>query len=160
MIVNRSQPNNFKEKYGWSQNWMYFLQRLSGVVLFFFLIVHVITTTGAKYYTGTSASILYDAWHAKLANPLWLLLYMAGVLAASYHLAYGVWNFCIRWGITISERAQLRVQKFALWLFILVTLLGWGALGGFMVRRGNVQSVETPPVQTLGPSTTSGATGV
>jgi len=67
---------------------------------------------------------------------------MLGVLAASYHLGYGIWNFCIRWGITISERAQLRIQKFSLAFFIVITLLGWAALAGFLMNKPG-ESVET-----------------
>ncbi len=134
-IAFRAAPNAVGTKYGWSQNRMFLLQRISGVVLFFFLIYHVVTTTGAKYANHSADGIYFQAWHEKLvANGyLLLLVYFVGVLCASYHLAYGVWNFCIRWGITISENAQIRVQKFAFGMFVVVTLLGWGALVGFVV---------------------------
>jgi succinate dehydrogenase / fumarate reductase cytochrome b subunit len=148
-IVARAQENYFSSKYNWSQNRMYSLQRYSGIVIFLFLCYHVVSTTGAKYATGSSAPILYSAWHERLTSgPLGyglFAVYLIGILASSYHLAYGVWNFCIRWGITISEKAQARVQKFALWMFIVVTFLGWLALTGFVVNlRGGGQAVDTP----------------
>jgi succinate dehydrogenase / fumarate reductase cytochrome b subunit len=49
-------------------------------------------------------------------------------------LAYGIWNFCIRWGITISESAQVKVQKFSLVFFVAVTLIGWCAMVGFFIH--------------------------
>jgi succinate dehydrogenase / fumarate reductase cytochrome b subunit len=134
-IVGRASPNYFSSKYGWSQNRMYTFQRYSGVFLFGFLIYHVITTTGSKYYNGNAESIRYAAMHMYFSHWYWLALYMLGVLCASYHLCYGIWNFCIRWGITISERAQLKVQKFAFGMFIVVTLLGWSALVGFLIPK-------------------------
>jgi succinate dehydrogenase / fumarate reductase cytochrome b subunit len=80
---------------------------------------------------------MFNAWHEKLtANGyLFFFVYLIAVAAASYHFAYGIWNFCIRWGITISERAQIKVQKFAFAAFIVVTLLGWSALVGFLIPK-------------------------
>lgn len=134
MIVNRGQANSyFTTKYGWSQNRMYSFQRYSGIFLMFFLIIHVITTTGTKYLNGNAEQIRYAAMQHHFQNPFWLILYALGVLTASYHLCYGIWNFCIRWGITISERAQVRVQRFSFWAFIVVTLIGWSSLAGFLM---------------------------
>jgi succinate dehydrogenase / fumarate reductase cytochrome b subunit len=135
LIVGRSSPNYLSSKYGWSQNRMYTFQRWSGVFLFLFLIYHVLSTTGVKYYNGSADGIRYAAMHDYFSHPWWLLLYMVGVLCASYHLCYGIWNFCIRWGITISDRAQMKVQKFAFAMFIVVTLLGWSALLGFLIPQ-------------------------
>lgn len=141
-IVNRGEPNYLTSKYGWSQNRMYSFQRYSGIFLIFFLIVHVITTTGSKYLNSSAVGIQYAAMQQHFQNPLWLIFYALGVLTASYHLCYGIWNFCIRWGITISERAQGRVQRFAFWMFIVVTLLGWSSLVGFLMHpAGGVASV-------------------
>ena len=134
-IIGRSQPNYLSSKYGWSQNRMYTFQRWSGIYLFFFLIIHVITTTGEKYLNGSSESIRYAAMHNTFSHWYWLAFYLVGILCASYHLSYGVWNFCIRWGITISERAQIKVQKFAFAMFIVVTLLGWSAIVGFLIPK-------------------------
>lgn len=133
-IVNRGESNYFSSKYGWSQNRMYTLQRYSGIFIFLFLIFHVATTTVNAKMNGERV-IQFDAWHDKLTQYgfAFLILYMLGVMASSYHLAYGVWNFCIRWGITISEKAQIRVQKFSFWMFIVVTLIGWTALAGFLM---------------------------
>ena len=135
-IVGRGSPNYLSSKYGWSQNRMYTFQRYSGIVLFFFLTYHVFTTTATKYVNGNADSIRYVAMHNYFAHTFYgLPIYIIGVFCASYHLSYGVWNFCIRWGITISERAQIKVQKFAFWMFIIVTLLGWSALVGFLIPK-------------------------
>jgi succinate dehydrogenase / fumarate reductase cytochrome b subunit len=136
-IFYRAEPNSFGTKYGWSQNRMFTFQRYSGVIVFFFLIYHVITTTGDKYLHHGTQNIDFAAWHSKFleTGPIGYVLlgvYLIGILAASYHLAYGVWNFCIRWGITISDKAQARVQKFSMGMFIVVTLLGWSAILGFL----------------------------
>lgn len=147
-IVNRGKPNYFGTRFGWSQNRMYLMQRISGIFLFVFLAYHVYTTTITKYLGAGAESIKFDAWHTKLTSfgYIFTIVYMLGILAASYHLAYGIWNFCIRWGITISDRAQERVQKFSLGFFVAVTLLGWGALAGFIIRKpmGTTAAAQTP----------------
>jgi succinate dehydrogenase / fumarate reductase cytochrome b subunit len=141
-IVNRGQANYFEGKYKWAENRMYTLQRWSGLFLFLFLAFHVATTTVAKYIAGSSTVIEYASWQQKLTSYGYALfiVYVIGVLAASYHLSYGVWNFCIRWGITISEKAQQRIQKFSAGMFVAVTLLGWAVLVGFLIHNPSAPS--------------------
>jgi succinate dehydrogenase / fumarate reductase, cytochrome b subunit len=134
-IISRAENNYLASKYKWSQNKMFFLQRLSGVLVFFYLIYHVITTTGAKYVSGSADIIKYNAMSEKLHNPIVLAIYMLGIISASYHLGYGLWNFCIRWGITVKDDAQVRVQKISAIVFVALTLLGWGALAGFFIHK-------------------------
>lgn len=134
-ITNRAEPN-YSGHYKWAQNRMYTLQRYTGLFLFIFLIFHVSTTTGRKYINHDDNLIMYAEWQRMLSQ--WghalTFVYILGITAASYHLAFGVWNFCIRWGITISDQAQARVQKFSVGMFIVVTLLGWAALAGFFIH--------------------------
>jgi len=149
-IIGRAQQNFVGTKYGWSQNRMYTIQRWSGILIFFFLIYHVLSTTGYKYATNDPEVIKYAAWQAKLTSYGYLLfvVYLVGIAASAYHLAYGVWNFCIRWGITISDRAQIKLQKFAFGFFIFLTLLGWSALTGFLIHKPN--SAEGTRILTQG----------
>lgn len=144
-IIGRAQPNSIGTKYGFSQNRMYTFQRWSGVFIFFFLIYHTATTTAYKYFTGNAKVVEYAAWQEKLTSfgYIFFVVYMLGVAASSYHLAYGVWNFAIRWGITISDSAQIRIQKFAALLFVGLTGLGWAALVGFLIYKpAHIQPTE------------------
>lgn len=138
-IVGRAKPNYWTEKYKFSENRMYTFQRYSGIFLFFFLIIHFGTTTAQKYRFHDAGLIKFDAWQHNLS--MWgylpLAFYVLGVLTASYHLCYGIWNFCIRWGITVSPRSQMNVQKFSGLAFVALTVVGWAALAGFMIHRPN-----------------------
>ena len=136
-IVNRAQPNLSSPKYKFAENRMYTLQRASGIFIFAFLLYHVISTTGAKYYYNNADLIRYAAWQQKLTSfgGVFLVIYALGILASAYHLAYGVWNFSIRWGITISEEAQLNLRKASVVIFAGLTLIGWGALAGFLIHK-------------------------
>jgi succinate dehydrogenase / fumarate reductase cytochrome b subunit len=130
-------PNMSNAAYRWRENRMYTFQRWSGIFVFFFLAYHTATTSIASKISGNHEMIEYAAWQTKLTEHgyIWLIVYMLGVLASCYHLSYGIWNFCIRWGITISEKAQMRMQRFAVVCFVALTLLGWGALAGFLLHK-------------------------
>lgn len=143
-IIGRSKVNYFEEKYGFSENRQYTLQRYSGIVIFFFLIYHTLTTTGQKYLTGNAEVIKFDAWHDKLTSYGYALtaVYAIGILASSYHLGYGIWNFCIRWGITVSDSAQRSMQKVSFAVFVGLTLVGWVALAGFLIHKKVGSTVE------------------
>lgn len=147
-IVSRAENNVFATKYKWAHNWMFFLQRATGILLFAFLAYHVISTTGAKYYYNNPELIKFDAWHEKLKNPIVLLTYVVSIASASYHLGYGLWNFCIRWGITVSEAAQNRIMKISAAAAVGLTLLGWGALAGFLINKpvGKTEAKEEAQV--------------
>lgn len=138
-ISSRAQSNYFTQKYKWNENRMYTFQRWSGIALFFLLIAHVVTTTvKAQVSPIGHESIEFNAWNATLVSGgtyLGLALYVVGVALASYHLAYGWWNFCIRWGITVSERSQQAMLRFCTGLFVVITLLGWAALAGFLMPQ-------------------------
>jgi succinate dehydrogenase / fumarate reductase, cytochrome b subunit len=135
-ITGRMEQNYVGTPYKWSQNRMYLFQRISGIFIFLFLIYHVWTTTGVIKMTGDHSAVDYGYMQRELSRFGYLILvfYALGVTAASYHLSYGVWNFCIRWGITVSDRAQLAIQRVAFGLFIVITLLGLAALLGFFIH--------------------------
>jgi hypothetical protein len=42
----------------------------------------------------------------RFADPLYTLFYVVGITAAAFHLGNGLFNFGIRWGITIGNTAQ------------------------------------------------------
>ena len=143
-IANRAMPNLSNAAYRWRENRMYTYQRWSGIFIFFFLAYHTATTSIASKVTGNHEMIEYAAWQTRLTEygHIWLIVYMVGILACCYHLSYGIWNFCIRWGITIGEKSQVRMQKFATVCYIGLTLLGWGALAGFFLHKPEDSSVH------------------
>ena len=127
-ITAYAQPNT--GRYGYGRNWMYFLQRVSGVVAFFYIGFHVWNTSLAKYiqqWHGNphpEEAISYAAMAGHLANPWYFAAYAIGITATVFHFTNGLWNFCIRWGLTISARSQ-RLNSYACWgLFAVFTLMG------------------------------------
>lgn len=132
-IVMRAEPNYSNSAYKFRENRYYMLQRLSGVFAMAFLIFHVSTTSINNMVNGPDKTVFYANWAAKLSANGYILFafYALGIIACTYHLSYGIWNFCIRWGITISEKAQMKMGKFSLGMFVLLTAMGLLALVGF-----------------------------
>ncbi len=133
----------------------YFLwQRLTGLFAIVFLCYHMATTSIASTLKGANETIYYATWadHLKSFGGLVLVFYVLGIAASTYHLSYGIWNFCIRWGITISERAQQATAKFSAGAFVVLTLLGWLALAGFFWTPLKRDAVETGKVEVQAPS--------
>lgn len=99
-----------------TRNVLYTLQRWSGVVAFVYILLHVISTTGMRWsYELTGGpeghelgfkAISYAGMVYRFASPAYLALYIVGLLAATFHLANGLFNFGIRWGITVGATAQ------------------------------------------------------
>ncbi|MBI3404261.1 MAG: succinate dehydrogenase [Acidobacteria bacterium] len=88
-------------QYPWMNNWMYTLQRWTGIVAFLFIGWHVYTERFLTHGKSTYA----DLEHA-MRNPLYIAFYVAGILASSFHLGNGLWNFLCKWGIAATKKSQ------------------------------------------------------
>ncbi|MBS1706159.1 MAG: hypothetical protein JST40_09820 [Armatimonadetes bacterium] len=135
------------------ENGYYLWQRWSGIFAFVFLCYHMASTSIANARFGPDTTVYYENWASYLSGTgyVFLIVYVLGILACAYHLAYGIWMFCIRWGITISEESQQRMARFSKAAFFFLTLLGWLALVGFfyspLAPKDTVASTS-PPVET------------
>jgi succinate dehydrogenase / fumarate reductase cytochrome b subunit len=116
-------------RYGYWRNWMYLWQRITGVILVVYIAAHVWGTTISHRLFGTS--IHYEGMVEYFRSPLVVAFYLLGITSATFHLSNGIWNFCIRWGITVSEKAQQACARVCAVIFILLTALGWTALFAF-----------------------------
>lgn len=120
--------NNVK-RYGTFRNWMFMLQRITGVFLVVFIAWHIYQTRVQK---ALGADVDYDMMADILSNPFMLAFYIAGVLAATFHLANGVWSFLVSWGITQSPRSQTIVTYISMAIFLILSVIGVQALLAFV----------------------------
>ncbi len=88
-------------EYPWVGNWMYSLQRWSGIIAFAFIGGHVYTERFLTHGKSTFADV-----DRALRNPYYFGFYLLGVVAASFHLGNGIWNFLCKWGIAATSRSQ------------------------------------------------------
>jgi len=115
--------------YTFSRNWMYTLQRVTGIIAFAFIGYHLWEYWGQKTLGRMAPEQFYPALCANMSStvkgvPVVALVYILGIAASVFHFANGLWGFCFSWGITVSRRAQ-RMSATAFGLAgLLVFLLG------------------------------------
>lgn len=101
------------QRYPRSRNWRYVLQRVSGLVAFAFLGLHVWEYWLQRQLDRLTPLELYPTLCANLSStvrgvPVVALVYLAGLAAAVFHFANGLWGFGCSWGLTATLRAQRR----------------------------------------------------
>ncbi|MEO5859575.1 MAG: succinate dehydrogenase [Pyrinomonadaceae bacterium] len=117
--------------YSYARNWFYFFQRATGIFLFAFILFHILNLRfglipGLNMTpVAGNADLAYNIIAAEFQIPWVLVLYMFGIAATAWHLAYGFFLFAVDWGIVIGENAQ----KYALYACIALAfgLFGLGA---------------------------------
>jgi succinate dehydrogenase / fumarate reductase cytochrome b subunit len=111
----------------WMANWLYVLQRWTGIIAFAYIIWHVWTerflTHGISPYAVVARSF---------ANPYFVAFYVIGVLAASFHLGNGLWNFCCKWGIAVTPRAQRAAGWLGAAIAFAFSVVGLAIVAGFI----------------------------
>ena len=100
----RSKSN--PQHYSYTRSWLYFLQRWTGIVAFVFIIVHVWGMRIAWTLQPDIHHVNFAYVMHNLGNIPTILFYIVGVACSSFHFANGLWNFLIKWGITVGERSQ------------------------------------------------------
>ncbi len=120
--------------YPWSGNWMYTLQRWTGGIAFAYIVWHTYTMrfTGIDLHDNPAAS--FGKVQAEVFQTPFFLFYVLGLVAASWHFAYGIWLFSAKWGIVSGEKAQKRFLAICLGLFLVLTGAGLASLSSFRSR--------------------------
>lgn len=140
VITWESRPNNLA--YPYPRNWFYTIQRTTGIILFFFILFHVLNfrfgllpglnEKSVAHYPNEAFQIVaneYQIW--------WVVaIYVVGVTATVWHFANGLWLFGVDWGIVIGERAQ-RVAGYACIGFgVFLLAVGLNAMAAFIWEGG------------------------
>ena len=116
-------------KYGYFRNWMFLLQRVSGVITLIFITWHVWQTRVAAAF---GAHVNYDMMADILSSPFMLTFYLIGVISTIFHFANGLWSFLVSWGITVSPRSQVISTYFTIGVFVVLTIVGVRAILAFV----------------------------
>lgn len=111
----------------WMANWLYTLQRWTGIIAFAYIIWHVWLERFATHGRSTYAGVASD-----FAHPSYAAFYVLGILAASFHLGNGVWNFCCKWGIAVTPRAQRAAGWLGAFVGVVFTVVGLLIVAGFL----------------------------
>lgn len=136
LISAEAKPNPLS--YSTSRNWFYMFQRATGIFLFFFLLFHILNL---RFGVIPGLNMTPVAGNADKAFSIvsgefqitWVLvIYILGVLATAWHLAYGFFLFAVDWGIVIGEKAQRVTITACLGLAILLSFVGINAAFSFV----------------------------
>ncbi|MDL4840614.1 succinate dehydrogenase cytochrome b558 subunit [Aquibacillus rhizosphaerae] len=113
--------NNVK-RYGFFRNWMFFLQRITGIVTLVFIVWHVWETRVA--IGMGNAELDYSLMEGILSSTFMFWFYIVGVVSTTFHFANGLWSFLVTWGITVTPRSQKIATYATLLVFVAVTYIG------------------------------------
>lgn len=136
LISAESRPNLLN--YGYGRNWFYFFQRATGIFLFLFLFFHILNLRFGLVPGLTMTPVAGNAYRAfaivsgELSKAWVMVIYVFGVVATAWHLAYGFFLFAVDWGIVIGEKAQ-RVTLYAcIGLAVFLSAVGINAAAAFV----------------------------
>jgi succinate dehydrogenase / fumarate reductase cytochrome b subunit len=129
-IVFRAKNNI--SNFGTFRNYMFVLQRVTGVITLIFVVWHVWQTrVHLLFNPGMSSTDLAVHTADILSNPITAVLYGIGVLAATFHFCNGMWSFLVSWGVTIGPRAQLVSTWVWLVVFVIISYFGISSIIAF-----------------------------
>lgn len=115
--------------YSLFRNWMFALQRLTGIIAFVFIFVHLWQTRLQKLFFGKEIS--YDMMHQTLQNPIWFIVYIICVIAVIFHFSNGIWSFLVTWGFLQSKKSQRIFTWVSLIIFLILSYIGVTAILAF-----------------------------
>src|SRR5271166_6176303 len=118
-------------EYPWTGNWMYTAQRWTGGITFAYIVWHTYTMrfTGVDLHDYPMAS--FGKVQGEVMHTGLFLFYIIGLVAASWHFAYGIWLFCAKWGVVSGAKAQQRLLRVCLAFFLLLCAAGLASLYSF-----------------------------
>lgn len=105
-------------QYPHSRNWASFFQRVSGVLLLAFMVLHLYHFRWHKLLRGSIPT--FDIVSQVMLNPGWSIFYLLGVVSAAYHLFNGLHTFLITWWVLVgahSQRISARVANVGFLVF-------------------------------------------
>jgi succinate dehydrogenase cytochrome b subunit len=141
VITMEARPNNLN--YPYPRNWFYLIQRITGIILFFFITFHVLNfrfglVPGLNTISvAHSPQLAFDIVSREFRIVPIFLVYMIGITATVWHLANGIWLFLVDWGITIGERAQRLTGYACIGFGVFLLLVGINAAVAF-IRPGGL----------------------
>lgn len=127
-ITGTAKPNPISNAY--VRNIMYFVQRVTGVIVFAFILFHYWTTRLVQLHDHESLD-LFRQVQAAVGNPWIYAFYVAGIISATFHLANGIWSFSIVWGLTIGPKAQRRMMYISAAVFLALSYIGVRSISAF-----------------------------
>ena len=120
---------NNANRFGFFRNWMFVLQRITGIITLIFVSWHVWET---RIAAQMGAEVNFDMMADILSSPIMLGFYIVGVLSTIFHFSNGLWSFAVTWGITVSPRSQRIATFVTMGVFVVLSYVGLRAILAFV----------------------------
>ncbi|MFD1018959.1 succinate dehydrogenase cytochrome b558 subunit [Thalassobacillus hwangdonensis] len=108
--------------FSYFRNYMFMLQRLTGIITLVFIAWHVWETRIAIGFGW--AELNYQLMESILTEPFFFWFYVIGVVSTTFHFANGLWSFCVSWGITMTPRSQRIMTYATIVVFLALSFVG------------------------------------
>jgi succinate dehydrogenase / fumarate reductase cytochrome b subunit len=145
VITAEARPNNLH--YPYSRNWFYTIQRVTGIILFFFILFHLLHFRFGLFPGLNPLSVARNPGEAfeivagEFRRVPIFILYVVGITSTVWHLANGVWLFLVDWGITIGERSQKIAGYACLGFGVVLLVVGINAAVAFIRPGGLIPGI-------------------
>lgn len=134
---------NNTSKYSYTGNYRYVLQRITGMIAFFFILYHVLHMNGVIHAEWFRDKVLdpiglaqfrpYNATSTAaraMQSPIVTAFYALGVLSCVFHFANGLWTMGITWGVWVSPKAQKMASHICMGFGAVLAIVGVSAIVG------------------------------
>lgn len=128
-IIFAAKPNPTRQKH--IRNWAYIAQRASALVVFVFIIYHVVTL---RYGVVDHKPDVFSVLHTRFRDIAIFTWYTIGIAFTAFHLANGLCTFMMTWGITVGRGSQKLAAYAMTGLGFAVFGLGMAAMAGFVMN--------------------------
>lgn len=145
-------------KYNYGGNIRYVLQRVTAIILIFFILYHVLSLHKLGQWLGGGnfepANLAYQTTVKSIARPFGdnmaanaavMAFYLLGTWSAVFHWANGLWTSAIAWGLTTTAAAQRRWGHACLGFGVIMMIVGTLAWAAFTVAAKH----DVPPEATF-----------
>ncbi|SIS51090.1 succinate dehydrogenase cytochrome b558 subunit [Salimicrobium flavidum] len=116
------QSNFNVNRQGYFRNWMFVLQRITGILTLIFVAWHIWETRVAIGFGWEELN--YQLMEDILTQPFFFWFYIVGILSVTFHFANGLWSFFVSWGITVTPRSQRIMTYVSLVVFLALAYIG------------------------------------
>ena len=126
VIVFEGRPN--VAAYGHGRNWLYLMQRVTGVIALAFIVFHMMNF---RFHKEEFMADPYGNVKGVLSTPWVFGFYLLGIGSCVFHFANGLCGFLFSWGFTVGPSSKRLAAMACTGLGVAVFALGMRALFAF-----------------------------
>lgn len=141
-------------EYPWTGNWLYTSQRYTGIIAMAYIIYHTYIMRFSGVHLPEYPGAAFGKVQAEFFGTSWAVaFYIVGIVAASWHFAYGIWLFAAKWGLTVGEGARKKFGYACTALAVLLIVIGLATIRAFYAwpqqatDPAGSQKIEYPQIQ-------------